>query len=61
MENFLKIMATLLSVILVGSAYPALVWGLFQKPAYWILYLLCLIAILGCIRAIKNIQHNKTK
>jgi len=59
MENALKLVATLLSIILVGSVYPALAWGLFQKPAYWFLYLLCLIAVLGCIKAIKYIQHNK--
>lgn len=60
MENFLKLLAVLLSLILVGSVYAALAWGFFQEPGFWVLYLLCLIADLRCIKLIKNIQNSNT-
>lgn len=56
MEKFLKILAVVFTLLIVTSIYPAIIWNLFARPVFWILYILCITADYLCIRSLKKLQ-----
>ncbi len=59
MERLLKVQAILLTLGIVLLIYPALAWSWFQRPFFWILYLICVASDLWCINFLKKIQMGK--
>lgn len=56
MEKSLKVLAVILTLIIVLCFYPAVVWNLFSRPGFWMLYFFCIAADFLCIRTLKKLQ-----
>lgn len=54
MEKYLKVLAVALTLLIVISFFPAVVWNLFSRPLFWILYIICIAADFWCINRLKK-------
>lgn len=57
MEKYLKLLAVLLTLMIVISIYPAIAWQLFSRPFFWLVYIICIGTDLWCIKRLKKIQN----
>lgn len=56
MENILKFTASVLTIFIVLSIYPALTRGWFFYPGFWVLYFIGIMADLWLINYLKKKQ-----
>lgn len=61
MESFLKVIAIIITIVIVLSIYPALAWGWFIRPIFWLAYFLGIMVDLWCIKRLKKMQMGKNK
>ncbi len=61
MERKLKVIAILLTLIIVLSILTGSVWNWFIRPIFWVIYLICIVIDIWCIKRLKKIQRGKNK
>lgn len=54
MEKQLKLLAIFLTLIIVISFYPAIIWHLLSQPLFWLFYVVCIGVDLWCIKRLKE-------
>lgn len=59
MEKLLKLLAIILTLIIVISFYPAIAWDWLARPIFWLLYILGIVADLWCINLLKKMQSSQ--